>query len=71
MARKEVYKTGDIAKIIGVAPRTASNWIDTGRLKGRRLPSGKGERRVNRQDLQRFMDEYGISEYIKLESHDQ
>jgi CheY-like chemotaxis protein len=42
-----------------VAPRTISKWIDTGHLKGYRLP-GSNDRRVPVENLIRFMKEHGM-----------
>lgn len=46
--------TGDVAKICGVAPRTASRWIDTGEMPGYRLPGGS-QRRVEVEVVRRFL----------------
>ena len=35
---KEVYTPQDVANICHVAPRTVAKWIDSGRLKGYRIP---------------------------------
>jgi CheY-like chemotaxis protein len=59
MRRKDVFTTGDVAKICRVAPRTASKWIDAGHLKGYRLP-GSQDRRVPVENLIRFMKERGM-----------
>jgi two-component system response regulator RpaA len=48
--------TGAIARLCNVAPRTVSKWIDSGELKGHRLP-GCQDRRVTREDLIAFMSE--------------
>jgi len=61
---KEVLTTGEVAKICNVAPRTVSKWFDTGRLKGYRLPptasKADGDRRVERDSLERFCADRGI-----------
>lgn len=49
-----VYTTGQIARICKVSPRTVKNWIDSGKLKGYKLPSS-GDRRVTRESLVHFM----------------
>lgn len=51
---KDVYTTGQIAKICGCAPRTVSKWIDRGKLNGFKLPMSD-DRRVGRGDLIRFL----------------
>ena len=58
--RKKVYTTGEIARLCNVAPRTASKWVDCGRLKGYRIPVSR-DRRVPRDCLIRFMKENGIA----------
>lgn len=55
----QIYTTGRIAKLIGVAPRTVSKWIDSGKLRGFRIP-GSQDRRVTHANLEAFMAEYGI-----------
>lgn len=50
----EILTTGNIAELCGVAPRTVSKWIDSGKLKGYRIP-GTLHRRVLREDLSRFL----------------
>jgi excisionase family DNA binding protein len=55
MARqKQVYTTGEIAKICNVAPRTVSKWFDSGKLRGYRIP-GSRDRRVPVDQLISFM----------------
>lgn len=56
---KQVFTTGEIARICTVAPRTVSTWVDSGRLKGYRLP-GSLDRRVPRSDLIAFLKDYGM-----------
>lgn len=59
MADKEVYTTGQVAKICNVAPRTVSKWFDVGKLKGYRLP-GSRDRRIYQDDLLAFLRENGM-----------
>ena len=59
MAIKKVFTTGQVAKICKVAPRTVSKWFDSGRLKGYRIP-GSQDRRIPREQLIRFLKEYGM-----------
>ncbi len=54
-----VLTTGIIAKVCGVAPRTATKWIDSGLLKGYRLP-GSQDRRVSRAEFERFATEHNL-----------
>jgi len=56
---RKVFTTGQVAKICKVAPRTVSKWFDSGRLRGYRIP-GSQDRRIPREQLVRFMREYGI-----------
>lgn len=51
---RAVYTTGQIARLLRVAPRTVSQWIDKGHLKGYRLP-GSQDRRVLRTHLIVFL----------------
>ena len=59
MPVKQVFTTGQVAKICHVAPRTVSKWFDTGKLKGYRIP-GSQDRRIPREQLVRFMKENHI-----------
>ena len=59
MSIKKVFTTGQVAKICKVAPRTVSKWYDSGRLKGYRIP-GSQDRRIPREQLIRFLKEYGM-----------
>lgn len=55
----KVFTTGQIAKTCNVAPRTVSKWIDSGQLKGYRIPGSK-DRRVPRANLIKFLKEHGL-----------
>lgn len=55
----DVLTTGEAAHICGVNFRTVMRWIDRGLLQAYRLP-GRGDRRVLRDELHRFMLENGI-----------
>jgi excisionase family DNA binding protein len=55
----KVYTTGQVARLCGVAPRTAGKWIDSGALPGYRIP-GSQDRRVPRANLLRFMAKHGF-----------
>jgi hypothetical protein len=59
---KDVYTTGDIARLFQVAPRTAGKWIDSGALPGWRIPrgDGRGDRRVLRASVMAFAEKHGI-----------
>ena len=56
---KEVFTTGEVARICGVAPRTVSKWFDTGHLRGFKIP-GSRDRRIPRESLVRFMRAHDI-----------
>ncbi len=56
---RDVYTTGEVARICRVAPRTVSKWFDTGQLKGYRIPGSK-DRRIPREQLFRFMRAHGM-----------
>ncbi len=49
-----VFTTGKIAKLCKVAPRTVAKWIDTGQLKGYRIPNSL-DRRVTADELRAFL----------------
>lgn len=55
----KVFTIGQVAQICKVAPRTASKWFDSGRLKGYRIP-GSQDRRVPQENLIKFMKENQI-----------
>ena len=56
---KDVFTTGQVAKICKVAPRTVSKWFDAGQLRGYRIPGSK-DRRIPREHLVSFMKMHGI-----------
>lgn len=58
----EVLTTGDVARLCGVAARTASKWIDLGRLQGYKLPNG--HRRVTREAMLSFIRENGMESIL-------
>ena len=77
---KQVYKTGEVAKILGVTNQTIQNYDRDGKLKVGR--SGGGHRAIAREDLLHFLEEKGllyddtqkeISDviYARVSSHDQ
>lgn len=53
------YTTGAVARLCGVCMKTAGKWIDSGRLKGYRIPGGQ-DRRVLRSDLLAFLRREGM-----------
>ena len=57
--RKQVLTTGQMSRICEVAPRTVSNWVDSGALKGYRIP-GSRDRRIPVSEAVRFMRAHGM-----------
>lgn len=53
----EVFTTGQIAEICKVSHRTVCRWIDSGRLKGYRIPGSKF-RRVPRENLIQLLEQH-------------
>lgn len=62
MSWEAAYTTGDVARICAVTKRTVIKWIDSGRLRGYRIP-GSAHRRIAATELSRFMREHGIPDY--------
>ena len=56
---QEVFTTGEVARICNVTIRTVIRWIDSGRLKGYRIP-GSRDRRVTRRELVRFLRRHDL-----------
>lgn len=56
---KTLFTTGQVAKYTEASPRTVCKWVDTGRLKGNRLP-GSQDRRIHVEDLVSFMTRNGL-----------
>ncbi len=54
-----ILTIGQVAKHCGVAPRTATKWFDSGRLKGYRIP-GSQDRRVPLEELMKFLRDNGM-----------
>lgn len=54
-----VFSTGQVASLCKVAPRTVAKWVNSGWLKGYRIPGGQ-DRRVPRESLIRFLKENGM-----------
>ena len=59
MRRKDVFTTGEVARICRVGVSTVLKWFNSGRLKGYRMP-GSQDRRIPIENLIRFMKEHGI-----------
>jgi hypothetical protein len=61
MRNRHVFTTGQVARICGVASRTAGKWMDSGILKSYRVPTehgSHGDRRAARADLIEFVRKY-------------
>lgn len=56
---KQVFTTGEVARICKVAPRTVAKWFDSGQLRGYRIPGSK-DRRIPINYLLRFMRAHDI-----------
>jgi len=54
----DILTTGALAKLFGVAPRTAVKWLETGLLKSYRVP-GSTHRRVLRSEAVAFAKRTG------------
>lgn len=58
----KVFTTGQVARLLCVAPRTVSKWFDTGLIAGYRIP-GSGvepDRRITRDALLEFVKRNGL-----------
>jgi len=69
MQRKDVFTTGEVAKICRVGVSTVLKWFNSGRLKGYRMP-GSQDRRIPIENLIRFMKEHriplrGLEDYLR------
>ena len=60
-AGEQEFTTGQVARMLNVAPRTVSKWFDEGKLGGHRLPGGTGHRLVPRGRLVEFARENHFS----------
>lgn len=58
--RGEVFTTGEVAKVCHVATHTVNRWVDTGAMRGYRLPGTHKQRRVTRDALLAFLKEHGM-----------
>lgn len=54
MSNSALLTTGQVSQICGVASRTVTKWIDSGKLDGFKIPGSK-DRRVTIECLNRFM----------------
>jgi excisionase family DNA binding protein len=65
MSKQGSYTTGDVARICQVTKRTVIQWIDSGKLKGYRLP-GSRHRRVAASSLKDFLRINKVPDYQSL-----
>ena len=56
---KNVYTTGEVARICDVTIRTVIKWFESGELKGFKIPNSR-DRRIPRENLIEFMEKHGI-----------
>ncbi len=63
---KDVYTTGDVAKICNVTIRTVIKWFESGALKGFKIPNSR-DRRIPHASLVEFLTQNGLP-LDKLES---
>ncbi|MEE9394146.1 MAG: response regulator [Planctomycetota bacterium] len=57
--RKDVFTTGQVAKICQVTIRTVIKWFEAGKLEGYKIPASK-DRRIPKEALLRFLVEHKI-----------
>lgn len=57
---QEAFTTGQIAEMIHVHTRTVAKWFDQGKLRGYRVSTSQA-RRVPREALLAFLNEYGLA----------
>jgi excisionase family DNA binding protein len=55
---KETYKTGDVAKLLGVTPRTVQMWDNQGKIKFMRSETGR--RVIRRRELLEYLKSVGL-----------
>ena len=55
---EKVYSTQQVSKLLNVARKSISNWIDQGKLKAFKTPGGF--KRIRHSDLIRFINEYDM-----------
>jgi two-component system, OmpR family, response regulator RpaA len=56
---KTVFTTGQAAKLCNVSLRTVNKWVDSGRLRGYRIP-GSLYRRIPRNNLIIFLKDHDM-----------
>ena len=56
---KRAFTTSAVARMLGVAVQSVSNWIDAGQLRAGRTPGG--HRRIEPEDLLEFLRQQGLA----------
>lgn len=56
---RQVFTTGEVARLCHVTIRTVINWIDSGQLQGYKIP-GSRDRRIPRATVLEFMKAHGL-----------
>lgn len=72
MKSRKIYTTGQIARLLGVAPRTAAMLIDKRHIVGYRIPGsngGLGDRRVTHAELVAFARRQNIHLPFTADGH--
>lgn len=65
IGRQASYTTGEVARVCGVTKRTVIQWVDSGKLKGYRIP-GSRHRRVSAEALRTFLRTHKIPAYAEV-----
>lgn len=61
LATRQCFTTGQIARLCECSPRIVAKWIDSGLLRGWKMPF-TGARRVYRDRLKAFLHQHGLIE---------
>jgi len=62
---KKSFTTSAVARMLGVAIQSVSNWIDAGQLRAGRTPGG--HRRIEPEDLLDFLRKQGLAIPVELQ----
>jgi excisionase family DNA binding protein len=57
---RDFYTTGEMARILGCACQTIIRRIDSGKLKGHRLPGHQGKRRCLKALFRQYLIDQGV-----------
>jgi len=61
---REIFTSGQVAKILRVSSRTVNKWLDAGLIEGYRLPGGSEDRRFTRQNIISFIHKHNFPQEI-------